>query len=92
MSIGVSRPLMSTFSQAQALLRLARAALKQQGPSTPFQRPLSSFRTSPYGKNACRQYATAFERSKPHVNVGTYSLLCLSFKGLTWTRRHYRSR
>lgn len=58
---------MSAF--AQAFLRTSRAALRHQNTLNPVQQALGRQGGARYVA-ACRSYATAFERSKPHVNIG----------------------
>lgn len=60
---------MSAF--AQAFLRTGRAALARGSYQNPVQRALGVNGSVKYTA-ACRNYATAFERSKPHVNIGIY--------------------
>ncbi|KAE9965761.1 translation elongation factor Tu [Venturia inaequalis] len=59
---------MSAF--AQAFLRTGRATLTRGSVQNPVQRALGLNGAVRYTQ-ACRNYATAFERSKPHVNIGT---------------------
>jgi len=59
---------MSAF--AQAFLRTSRATLRRQNGVSPTQFALGS-RGSAQFLTATRNYATAFERTKPHVNIGT---------------------
>ncbi|KAI8239740.1 Elongation factor Tu [Colletotrichum sp. SAR 10_96] len=60
---------MSTaFRSVAPFLRTARASLRQ-GNVSPLQATLKSKNVSPV-LNVCRNYAV-FERSKPHVNIGT---------------------
>ncbi|EQB44346.1 Elongation factor Tu [Colletotrichum fructicola] len=60
---------MSTaFRSVAPFLRTARASLRQ-GNVSPLQAALKSKNVSPV-LNVCRNYAV-FERSKPHVNIGT---------------------
>ncbi|KAF2104737.1 translation elongation factor Tu [Rhizodiscina lignyota] len=59
---------MSTFSRA--FLRTSRAALRQQKGVNPLQSALGSRGGAQY-TSQWRNYATVFERNKPHVNIGT---------------------
>lgn len=52
---------MSAFSRA--FLRTSRCALKYQRGVNPVQQA--------WGVNGLRNYASAFARDKPHVNIGT---------------------
>lgn len=63
---------MSTFSRA--FVRVGRDALRQR--SSPVQQALGIQGSIRYVQ-ACRTYATVFERSKPHVNIGAYK--CCDF-------------
>ena len=58
----------SIMSFARTLLRTSRA-LRQQS-SNPIQ-PALGARGQTQFVNSARSYATAFERTKPHVNIGT---------------------
>ena len=58
----------SIMSFARTLLRTSRA-LRQQS-SNPIQ-PALGARGQTQFINSARSYATAFERTKPHVNIGT---------------------
>lgn len=58
------------MSLAAALLRTSRAALRPQRGLNPVQNVLGKRYV-----DACRTYATAFERTKPHVNIGTIPVL-----------------
>jgi len=60
------------MSFAQAFLRSSRATLRQKGNVNPFQQTLGAQGSSQY-LNSWRNYATAFERNKPHVNIGAFS-------------------
>lgn len=55
--------IMSSF--ASAFLRTSRAALRSNGAANPVQAAWGS-----RGGAYMRNYATAFERNKPHVNIG----------------------
>ena len=59
---------MSSF--ASAFLRTSRAALRSNGAANPVQAAWG-----PRGGAYMRNYATAFERNKPHVNIGPSPLL-----------------
>ncbi|KAJ9637874.1 translation elongation factor Tu [Coniosporium apollinis] len=59
---------MSPF--AQAFLRASRAALRQRTGVNPVQQALGVQGGARYVA-AVRNYATVFERNKPHVNIGT---------------------
>ncbi|EON69775.1 elongation factor Tu, mitochondrial [Coniosporium apollinis CBS 100218] len=59
---------MSPF--AQAFLRTSRAALRQRTGVNPVQQALGVQGGARYVQ-AVRNYATVFERNKPHVNIGT---------------------
>ena len=52
-------------------LRTARSALQQGNSVSPLQNALRR-RNGAAVLNAARTYATAFERTKPHVNIGMY--------------------
>lgn len=56
-------------SLTHAIWRSSRAALRHPRVSSPTQIGLGA-QGHPRFVNACRTYATQFERSKPHVNVG----------------------
>ena len=58
---------MSVF--AQTLLRSSRFALSRGSATNPIQHALGAKAGLKYTL-ACRQYATAFQRDKPHVNIG----------------------
>ncbi|KAK5007723.1 translation elongation factor Tu [Elasticomyces elasticus] len=58
------------MSLAQAFFRTSRAALRQQKGVNPVQSALGS-RGGVQFTAATRNYATVFERNKPHVNIGT---------------------
>ncbi|KAK4903023.1 hypothetical protein LTR28_001193 [Elasticomyces elasticus] len=58
------------MSLAQAFFRTSRAALRQQNGVNPVQSALGS-RGGVQFTAATRNYATVFERNKPHVNIGT---------------------
>lgn len=53
-------------------LRTARSALQQGNSVSPLQHALRR-QNGASVLNAARAYATAFERTKPHVNIGLYS-------------------
>jgi len=55
---------------ASAFLRTGRAAFARSSASNPIQQALGVKGAARYAQ-AYRNYATAFERSKPHVNIGT---------------------
>ncbi|OCK81860.1 translation elongation factor Tu [Lepidopterella palustris CBS 459.81] len=59
---------MSTFTRA--LWRTSRTALRSQKSVNPVQQALGIQGTSRY-VGAVRNYAAVFERTKPHVNIGT---------------------
>ena len=63
------RPFPSAMSFVQSFLRSSRAALRQRGTVNPFQQTLGVQGSNQY-LNSWRNYATAFERNKPHVNIG----------------------
>ena len=54
---------------ASAFLRTGRAAFARSSASNPIQQALGVKGATRYAQ-AYRNYATAFERSKPHVNIG----------------------
>jgi elongation factor Tu len=58
---------MSVF--AHTLWRTSRLALNRGSNGNPVRQALGVKGATKYAA-ACRTYATAFERSKPHVNVG----------------------
>lgn len=58
---------MSTFSRA--FVRVGRDALRQRNSVNPVQQALGVQGSARYVQ-ACRTYATVFERTKPHVNIG----------------------
>lgn len=58
---------------AQTVLRTGRLALSRAGASNPIQQALGYQGAAKYA-SAYRNYATAFERSKPHVNIGMVEL------------------
>ena len=62
------RSFIHTMSFARTLLRTSRA-LRQQS-TNPIQ-PALGARGQTQFVNSSRSYATAFERTKPHVNIGT---------------------
>jgi len=62
---------MSAF--AHTFLRTSRAALNRGSNANPLRQALGVNGAVKYAA-ACRNYATAFERTKPHVNIGTLSL------------------
>ncbi|KAF2396862.1 elongation factor Tu, mitochondrial precursor [Trichodelitschia bisporula] len=55
---------------AHAFLRTSRAAFGLWRAANPLQQALGAQGAAKYAA-ACRNYATAFERTKPHVNIGT---------------------
>jgi len=57
------------MSFVQAFARTSRAALRQKANASPVQLALGKQGSSQY-LNGWRSYATAFERNKPHVNIG----------------------
>ena len=57
------------MSFVQAFARTSRAALRQKSNASPVQLALGKQGSSQY-LNGWRSYATAFERNKPHVNIG----------------------
>ncbi|KAF2138870.1 uncharacterized protein K452DRAFT_233702 [Aplosporella prunicola CBS 121167] len=59
---------MSAFTRA--FLRTSRAAFRQRSGANPLQQTLGLQGSAQY-MGAVRNYAAAFERSKPHVNIGT---------------------
>ncbi|KAI9750698.1 MAG: translation elongation factor Tu [Chaenotheca gracillima] len=63
---------MATFARSLApFLRTGRLAVRGQDGVNPVQQALGSGRSRGQMMNACRGMATAFERTKPHVNIGT---------------------
>ena len=52
-------------------LHTARSALRQGNSVSPLQHALLR-QNGAQVLNACRTYATVFERTKPHVNIGKY--------------------
>jgi elongation factor Tu len=54
-------------------LRTARSALQQGNSVSPLQHALRR-QNGAAVLNAARTYATVFERTKPHVNIGIHSL------------------
>lgn len=66
---------MSAFSRA--LWRTSRHALRNQSTINPLQQALGVQGGSRY-VNSVRNYAVAFTRDKPHVNIGTTLSLHLS--------------
>merc|ERR1712225_74635 len=80
--MGISSPLPLPFSPIHIImpafsrtltpfLRTARSALQQGNSVSPLQHALRRRNGGASVLNAARSYATAFERTKPHVNVGT---------------------
>ncbi len=67
---------------AQALLRTSRAALRQRANIHPLQQAFGLEGGAQY-VNACRAYATVFERNKPHVNIGQSYLRSLRCSSCT---------
>lgn len=66
------------------LIRTGRLAIRQQKNVNPLQQV--------FGKdvNGTRGLATVFERSKPHVNIGTSSALNMYFsRGINKCRYHW---
>lgn len=57
------------MSFARIALRTSRA-LRNQTSSNPIQTALGARGQTQFA-NGARNYATAFERTKPHVNIGT---------------------
>lgn len=60
-----------TMSFARAFLRTSRALRSQNG--SPIQYALSNRGQAQFA-GAARNYATVFERNKPHVNIGSHPL------------------
>lgn len=54
---------------SRALLRTSRAALRQRSGANPLTTTLGLNGTQQYMGHV-RNYAAAFERNKPHVNIG----------------------
>merc|ERR1711939_406869 len=80
--MGISSPLPLPFSPIHIImpafsrtltpfLRTARSALQQGNSVSPLQHALRRRNGGASVLNAARSYATAFERTKPHVNIGT---------------------
>lgn len=59
---------------SRAFLRTSRAALRQRSGANPLSQTLGLNGTQQY-LSQVRNYAAAFERNKPHVNIGKASLL-----------------
>lgn len=68
---------MSAFSRH--LWRTSRNALRYQKSSNPVQQALGIQGSSRY-VNGVRNYAAAFTRDKPHVNIGMYLDLLFYFR------------
>lgn len=54
---------------SRTFLRASRSAFGQQKGVNPLHQALGAQGAARY-VNACRTYATVFERTKPHVNIG----------------------
>ncbi len=66
----------ATLRTLAPFLRTARLSLRQnQNPLVSLQR-----QTRTPALNFARTYAAVYERSKPHVNIGTQLLLCTAVK------------
>jgi elongation factor Tu len=65
-------PKMPSFARnVTPFLRTARSALQQGNSVSPLQHALRRQNGGASVLNAARTYATVFERTKPHVNIGT---------------------
>jgi elongation factor Tu len=76
---------MSAFSRA--LWRTSRLALRNQPSVNPLQQALGVQGGSRY-VNGVRNYAVAFTRDKPHVNIGMYAPIPIAYPSLTPPRNH----